>query len=104
MGYADLCAAVLKSAVKDYERMLVYCYNKNINDPKTYYADHYRKVCSEGSLTNIIMHGLSAKAFLKDPARLSIYTDVDGEVLIRAAQMHANAKCANRIVNKKKEE
>lgn len=100
MGFEDLKNAVVIQAVRDYERMLVICHNRKIYNPETYYQSHWhRKNCVGGdSITTIILHGLDAKSFLNNRERLSMFTEIDGDVLLRAAQVNANAKCANHIV------
>ena len=105
MGYLELRNAVVIQAVQDYAKMLKTCKRAKIDDPDEYFRRNYRRKNGYDSMANIIFNGLDAKMFLLDPGRLSLHTEVDGEILIRAAQLKANrdlvAGSTNNIVNKK---
>lgn len=108
MGYAELRNAVVIQAVNDYAKMLETCKRLKINSAEEYFQKNYRRKNGYDSIANIIFNGLDAKLFLLDPGRLSLYTEIDGAILIRAAQVKANerinAKSTSNMMNKKQEE
>ena len=98
MGYEELRNAVVIQAVQDYAKMLRTCTQAKITDPNEYFKHNYRRKNGVDSIANIIANGIDAKNFLSDPERLSLYTEVDGGTLLRAAQVRANAKWTNSLM------